>query len=112
LDWSSPYAHLFRRVANVGKLIHLLFGVAIAGHGSSDAPSVVRDPAITDISRPRMDRMRDGVHLLGVTCTHRDGVGTLEIAIDFIVAIEAVAAPQRQDGEHYQVAFGHLSILN
>jgi hypothetical protein len=59
-----------------------------------------------------MDRMGDGVHLLGVAGAHRDGIGPLEIAIDFIVAIEAVAAPQRQDGEHYQVAFGHLSILN
>src|SRR4051794_18935545 len=46
LNRSILHAHLLRGVANIGKLIYLLFRVPIAGHGSADPPRVVGDPAI------------------------------------------------------------------
>jgi hypothetical protein len=36
--------------------------------------------------------MGDGVHLFGIAGAHRDGIGALKIAVDFIVACDAIAA--------------------
>jgi hypothetical protein len=38
--------------------------------------------------------MGDGVYLFGIAGAHGDGVGALKIAVHFVVAIEAIAAPQ------------------
>src|SRR5258707_10965223 len=70
LGGGRPLAHRFRRRSDIGKLIHRPLRVAITCHGGTNAPSVVRNPGVTDVSRPWMDCMGDGVDLLGIAGAH------------------------------------------
>src|SRR5437899_12269682 len=80
-----PNAHLPRRIANIGKLIHLLSTVAIARYSTSDAPGVIRKPAVADVWRPGSTGVGDGVYLLGIAGAHGDAAGALEVAVDLVV---------------------------
>src|SRR5207249_4630608 len=68
------------------------------------------DPAITDVSRPWMDCMGDGIYLFGVTSTHRNGIGALEIAIHLVMTVHPVASPEQEGCQQRQIPDGHLSL--
>ena len=81
----GTYPTIGGRVAR--QLIHRPLRGAVALHRAVRTSSIGDNPGIADITRPGMDGVGDGIHLLGIASAHGDGVRALEVAVHLIIAV-------------------------